>query len=185
MMHITPEVTGAFACLAVGGNEPGAVLPQSDSLQRETDVPRILVLHGPNLNLLGRREPEIYGIVTLEEINHRLQRLAAEHHVELEILHSNHEGGLIEAIQRAIGRIDALVINAGAYTHTSVALRDAIAAVDIPTIEVHLSNLARREAFRQHSYLTEVAIGQIMGFGADSYVLGLQAAILHLSHRAS
>jgi len=144
-------------------------------------MPRILVLHGPNLNLLGRREPEIYGTVTLEEINQRLQRVAAEHHVELEILYSNHEGDLIEAIHEAMGRIDALIINAGAYTHTSVALRDAIAAVDIPTIEVHLSNLARREEFRQHSYLTEVAVGQIMGFGADSYVLGLQAAILYLS----
>jgi 3-dehydroquinate dehydratase II len=185
MMHIIPDVTVAFARLAGGGNEPGAVLPQSDDLQRKTDVPRILVLHGPNLNLLGRREPEIYGSVTLEEINHRLQRLAAEHQVELEILHSNHEGGLIEAIQRAMGRIDVLIINAGAYTHTSVALRDAIAAVDIPTIEVHLSNLARREGFRQHSYLTEVAIGQIMGFGADSYILGLQAAILHLSNHVS
>jgi 3-dehydroquinate dehydratase II len=146
---------------------------------------RILVLHGPNLNLLGRREPEVYGIVTLEDINHRLQKLAAEHHVELEILQSNHEGGLVEAIQGAMGRIDALIINAGAYTHTSVALRDAVAAIKIPTIEVHLSNLARREEFRQHSYLTGVAVGQIMGFGADSYVLGLQAAILHLSRRAS
>jgi 3-dehydroquinate dehydratase-2 len=148
-------------------------------------MPRIIVLHGPNLNLLGSREPEIYGIVTLEEINHRLQTVAAEHHVEIEILQSNHEGGLIEAIQGAMGRIDALIINAGAYTHTSVALRDAIVAVGIPTIEVHLSNLARREGFRQHSYLTEVAVGQIMGFGANSYVLGLQAAILHLSYPGS
>ena len=146
---------------------------------------RILVLHGPNLNLLGRREPGIYGPVTLNEINHRLQTIAAKHHVELEILQSNHEGGLVEAIQGAMGRIDALIINAGAFTHTSVALRDAIAAVAIPTIEVHLSNLARRERFRQHSYLTEVAVGQIMGFGPDSYVLGLQAALLHLSHLAS
>jgi 3-dehydroquinate dehydratase-2 len=146
---------------------------------------RILVLHGPNLNLLGRREPELYGNVTLEEINRRLQRHAAEHHVELEIQQSNYEGGLVEAIQGAMGRIDALIINAGAYTHTSVALRDVIAAVEIPTIEVHLSNLARRERFRQHSYLTEVAVGQIMGFGADSYLLGLQAAILHLSHHTS
>jgi 3-dehydroquinate dehydratase II len=143
---------------------------------------RILVLHGPNLNLLGRREPGIYGLVTLEDINQRLKKLAAENQVELEILQSNHEGSLVEAIQGAIGRIDALIINAGAYTHSSVALRDAIAAVGIPTIEVHLSNLARRERFRHHSYLTEVAVGQIMGFGADSYVLGLQAAILHLSH---
>ena len=146
---------------------------------------RILVLHGPNLNLLGRREPGIYGLVTLDEINHRLQTIAAEHHVELEILQSNHEGGLVEAIQGAMERIDALIINAGAFTHTSVALRDAIAAVAIPTIEVHLSNLARRERFRHHSYLTEVAVGQIMGFGPDSYVLGLQAALLHLSHLAS
>ena len=146
---------------------------------------RVLVLHGPNLNLLGRREPRIYGLVTLEEINHRLHKLAAEHHVELEILQSNHEGDLVEAIHGAMGRIDALIINAGAYTHTSVALRDAIAAVAIPTIEVHLSNLARRESYRHHSYLTEVAVGQIMGFGADSYVLGLQAALLHLAHHVS
>jgi 3-dehydroquinate dehydratase-2 len=147
-------------------------------------MPRILVLHGPNLNLLGRREPGIYGHMTLEEINHRLQTLAAEQRVDLEIFQSNHEGGLIDAIQGAIGRVDALVINAGAYTHSSVALRDAVAAAAIPTIEVHLSNLARREAFRQHSYLTEVAVGQIMGFGPDSYVLGLQAAVLHLSQRS-
>jgi 3-dehydroquinate dehydratase II len=148
-------------------------------------MPRILVLHGPNLNLLGGREPGIYGHVTLEEINHRLQTLAAEHAVDLEIAQSNHEGGLVDAVQGALGRVDAMIINAGAYTHTSVALRDAIAAVDIPTIEVHLSNLARREGFRQSSYLTAVAVGQIMGFGADSYILGLQAAILHLSHQAS
>ncbi|MGH8057481.1 MAG: type II 3-dehydroquinate dehydratase [Candidatus Entotheonellia bacterium] len=146
-------------------------------------MPRILVLHGPNLNLLGRREPTIYGAVTLDEINARLATLAAEHRIELEIIQSNHEGALVDAIQSAMGRIDAILINPGAYTHTSVALRDAIAAVNIPTIEVHLSNLARREPFRQHSYITEVAVGQISGFGADSYVLGLQAAILHLAAR--
>jgi 3-dehydroquinate dehydratase-2 len=146
-------------------------------------MPRILVLHGPNLNLLGRREPEIYGRVTLEETNRRLQQYAAEHQFELEILQTNHEGGLVDAIQGAIGRIDALIINAGAYTHTSIALRDAIAGANIPTIEVHLSNLARREPFRQHSYLTDVAVGQIMGFGADSYILGLQAALLYLSRQ--
>lgn len=144
---------------------------------------RILVLHGPNLNLLGRREPTVYGTATLDEINARLAALAAEHQVELEIMQSNHEGALVDAIQRAMGRIDAILINPGAYTHTSVALRDAIAAVNIPTIEVHLSNLARREPFRQHSYITEVAVGQISGFGSDSYVLGLQAAILHLAAR--
>ena len=146
---------------------------------------RILVLHGPNLNLLGQREPGIYGVVTLEQINQRLQEVAAAQPVELEILQSNHEGGLVDAVHGAIGRIDAFIINAGAYTHTSIALRDAVAAVAIPTIEVHLSNLARRERYRQHSYLTEVAVGQIMGFGADSYVLALHAAILHLSRRAS
>jgi 3-dehydroquinate dehydratase II len=148
-------------------------------------MPRILVLHGPNLNLLGQREPEIYGAVTLDEINHCLKTIAAEHDVELEILQSNHEGVLVDAIQEAMGRTDALVINAGAYTHTSVALRDAIAAAKLPAIEVHLSNLSRREGFRQHSYLTEVAIGQIMGFGADSYTLGLHAAILYLNRRVS
>jgi 3-dehydroquinate dehydratase-2 len=144
-------------------------------------MPRILVLHGPNLNLLGRRQPEIYGVVTLEEINDRLKKLAAEHHVELEIIQSNHEGVLVDAVQNSRGRFDALVINPGAYTHTSVAIRDAIAAIDLPTIEVHLSNLSRREGYRHHSYITEVAVGQIMGFGADSYTLGLQAAILHLA----
>jgi 3-dehydroquinate dehydratase II len=148
-------------------------------------MPRILVLHGPNLNLLGRREPEIYGHVTLEEINRRLLQHAVEHQVDLEILQSNHEGALVDAIQGAMGRIDALIINAGAYTHTSVALRDAIAGVNIPTIEIHLSNLARRETFRHHSYLTGVVVGQIMGFGADSYILGLHAAILHLSHQVA
>lgn len=144
---------------------------------------RILVLHGPNLNLLGRREPEVYGHTTLEEIDCRLRQYATAHQVDLEIMQSNLEGELVNAIQGAVGRADALIINAGAYTHTSIALRDAIVGVNIPTIEVHLSNLARREAFRHHSYLTDVAVGQIMGFGADSYVLGLYAAILHLSHR--
>jgi 3-dehydroquinate dehydratase-2 len=149
------------------------------------NMARILVLHGPNLNLLGQREPEVYGAATLDDINHRLKMMAAEHDIELEILQSNHEGILVDAIQQAVGRIDALIVNAGAFTHTSVALRDAIAAVKIPTIEVHLSNLSRREAFRQHSYLTEVAIGQIMGFGADSYTLGLHAAIMYLDRHVA
>jgi 3-dehydroquinate dehydratase-2 len=144
-------------------------------------MPRILIVHGPNLNLLGTREPEVYGAVALREINARLQAFATQHVVELEIVQSNHEGVLVDAIQGALGRIDAMIINPGAYTHTSVALRDAIAAVNLPTIEVHLSNLARREKFRQHSYITAVAVGQIMGFGADSYLLGLHAAILYLA----
>jgi 3-dehydroquinate dehydratase-2 len=146
-------------------------------------MPRILILHGPNLNLLGTREPEIYGAVTLEEINAHLQQIAAQHAVGLEIVQSNHEGVLVDAIQGALGRIDALIINPGAFTHTSVAVRDAIAAVNIPTIEVHLSNLSRREGFRQHSYITDVAVGQIMGFGAQSYTLALQAALLLLARR--
>jgi 3-dehydroquinate dehydratase II len=149
------------------------------------NMPRILVLHGPNLNLLGQRQPDIYGAVTLDEINHCLKTIAAERDVELEILQSNHEGVLVDAVQEAMGRVDALVINAGALTHTSIALRDAIAAIQLPTIEVHLSNLSRREGFRQHSYLTEVAIGQIMGFGADSYTLALQAAILYLDRHVA
>jgi 3-dehydroquinate dehydratase-2 len=144
-------------------------------------MPRILIVHGPNLNLLGKREPQIYGAVTLEEINTRLHKLATQHLVDLEIVQSNHEGVLVDAIQGALGRVDALIINPGAFTHSSVALRDAIAAINLPTIEVHLSNLARREEFRQHSFITAVSIGQIMGFGADSYILGLQAAILHLT----
>jgi 3-dehydroquinate dehydratase-2 len=146
---------------------------------------RILVLHGPNLNLLGTREPDVYGTVTLEEIDARLAALAAEHHVEIEIIQSNHEGCLVDAIHAAMGRVDVILINPGAYTHTSVALRDAITAVNIPTIEVHLSNLARREPFRQRSYITPVAIGQISGFGADSYLLALHAAIRYLAARPS
>jgi 3-dehydroquinate dehydratase-2 len=140
----------------------------------------ILVLHGPNLNLLGQREPGIYGFVTLAEIDKELQEIAQTLGAKVEILQSNHEGELVDAIHRAPHRFSGLVLNAGAYTHTSVALCDAIAGVNLPTVEVHLSNLYKREPFRHKSLIAPVAIGQISGFGADSYYLGLQALVRHL-----
>ena len=140
----------------------------------------ILVLHGPNLNLLGTRETDVYGTVTLDKINGEVESLARELGVAVTIRQSNGEGVLVEWIQKAGGRYDALVINPGAYTHTSIALRDAVAGVGIPTIEVHLSNIYRREEFRRHSYVAGVAVGQIAGFGADSYALGLRAAVAYL-----
>lgn len=141
----------------------------------------ILVLHGPNLNLLGQREVGIYGRLSLAEINQQLEALATELGVSLSILQSNHEGVLVDAIQAAAGVQAGLLINPAAYTHTSVALRDAIAGVQLPTVEVHLSNIHKREAFRQHSYIAPIAIGQITGFGAQSYLLGLRALVAHLS----
>ena len=140
-------------------------------------MPKILVLHGPSLNLLGQREKDIYGTMTLPEINRQLEELAKAHGVETEFFQSNHEGALIDAIHQASGQIDAIVINPGAFTHTSIALRDAIAAVAIPTVEVHLSNIYQREDFRQKSVIAPVAIGQISGFGVNSYILGLKAAL--------
>jgi len=139
-------------------------------------VSSILVLHGPNLNLLGEREPEIYGRTTLAEIDRRLSLLASELDVHLECFQSNHEGELIDRIQSARNRIGAIVINAAGYTHTSVALRDALAAAGVPVVEVHLSNVHRREPFRHRSLIAPVAAGQIAGFGVDSYLLGLRAA---------
>ncbi|MGV0028119.1 type II 3-dehydroquinate dehydratase [Phormidesmis priestleyi] len=140
----------------------------------------ILVLHGPNLNLLGKREPGIYGSVTLEQINQMLDRESQALQANILTLQSNHEGILIDAIHEAMGQHHGLLINAGAYTHTSVGLRDAIAAVNLPTVEVHLSNIYKREAFRHHSYIAPVAIGQISGFGAESYLLGLHALVNYL-----
>ncbi|HAR45440.1 MAG: type II 3-dehydroquinate dehydratase [Nitrospirae bacterium GWC2_57_13] len=138
---------------------------------------KILVIHGPNLNLLGTREPEIYGSLTLDDVNERISKLASELGVEVEFFQSNHEGQLVDAIQGAVGRCQAIVINPGAYTHTSVALRDAVAGTGVPTIEAHLSNIHRREEFRKHSYIAGVAAGQICGFGPDSYLLALRAAV--------
>lgn len=144
---------------------------------------QILVLHGPNLNLLGQREPEIYGALTLAQINQELTVQAAVLEANLKILQSNQEGSLVDAVHQATGQCQGLLINAAAYTHTSVALRDAIAAVQIPTVEVHLSNIYRREPFRHHSWIAPVALGQISGFGAQSYYLGLQALVGYLQNQ--
>ena len=144
----------------------------------------VLVLHGPNLNLLGQREPGIYGCVTLDEINQLLEQEGQSLETKVSTLQSNHEGALVDAIHSAQGLHQGILINAGAYTHTSVALRDAIAAVNIPTVEVHLSNIYRREEFRHHSYIAPVAVGQISGFGPESYRLGLHALINHLQQLA-
>jgi len=140
----------------------------------------VLILHGPNLNLLGHREPGIYGSVSLATINQSLQKEAELLQVVVSPLQSNHEGTLIDAVHEALGQHQGIVINPGAYTHTSVAIRDAIVAVNLPTVEVHLSNVYQREAFRHHSYIAPVAIGQISGFGANSYILGLWALVHHL-----
>jgi len=136
----------------------------------------ILVLNGPNLNLLGARQPEIYGKTTLAHIEKKLGALARELGVKIDFRQSNSEGELVTWIQQSAGKFGAIVINPAAYTHTSLAMRDAIAAVGIPTIEIHLSNIYRRESFRHHSYIAEVAVGQIAGFGVESYLLGLRAA---------
>jgi 3-dehydroquinate dehydratase-2 len=136
---------------------------------------KVLVIHGPNLNLLGRREPEIYGHATLEEINRQLLELGTKLEVEVRTFQSNCEGEIVTAIQEASGWADLLIINAGAYTHTSIAIPDAIQGVQIPAIEVHLSNIHARETFRHQSYLSRVCVGQICGFGAHSYLLALRA----------
>ena len=138
---------------------------------------RVLLLNGPNLNLLGLREPGLYGAQTLEAIEAALLRQAADLGVALTCFQSNHEGALVDRIHAARGQADGILINAGAYTHTSIALRDALLGVKIPFIEVHLSNVHSREAFRQHSYFSDIAEGVICGFGAKSYHLALQAAI--------
>ena len=144
---------------------------------------RVLVIHGPNLNLLGAREPEVYGGTTLEEIDERLQERAHELGFQITFFQSNHEGEIVDKIAGAGSSADAIIINPAAYTHTSVAIRDALSAVGLPTIEVHLSNIYARETFRHTSVVAPVVTGQITGFGADSYVLALEAVAL-LGERA-
>ncbi len=141
---------------------------------------KILVLHGPNLNLLGTRERDVYGDLTLEQINAAIGSLASDLGIEVVFFQSNSEGGLIDRIHAAVGSCDGILINPAAYTHTSVAIRDALAAVSLPAVEVHLSNIHRREPFRAHSYTAPVAVGQIAGFGLDSYLLGLRAIFNHI-----
>lgn len=138
---------------------------------------KILVLHGPNLNMLGKREPKIYGRLTLEQINRKIAALAGELGVEIEARQSNIEGELVSWIQQAPKDFGALILNAGAYTHSSIALRDALSAAGIPAVEVHLSNIYKREEFRKRSLIAEAVIGQITGFGVNSYLLGLRAAV--------
>jgi 3-dehydroquinate dehydratase-2 len=139
------------------------------------------VIHGPNLNLLGRREPRIYGTTTLAEVERELRALARERQAEIDTFQSNHEGEILDRLHAAAERYDAVVLNAGALTHYSVALRDAIAAISIPVVEVHLSNLHAREPFRHVSVIAPVVAGQIMGFGMDSYLLGVRAALALIS----
>ena len=147
----------------------------------------ILVIHGPNLHLLGKRQPEIYGHQTLEDINAALDRRAAAspHEVVLKIFQSNHEGEIVTIIGEHINWADGILINPAAYTHTSIAIRDAISTVAVPVIEIHLSNIYAREDFRHHSYISAVALGVVGGFGTHSYLLALEAMIQHLQTEAS
>lgn len=139
------------------------------------------VIHGPNLNLLGQREPDVYGRLTLAEIDERLRAYAAEAGIKLQIFQSNHEGAIVDIVHQAAEWANGLVINAGAYTHYSYAIRDAIAGVGLPAVEVHLSNIHAREPFRHTSVIAPVCLGQIAGFGWQSYRLGLEVLIAHLS----
>ena len=146
---------------------------------------KILVLNGPNLNLLGKRETDHYGLKTLENINSELNKLADELGVQIEIFQSNSESEIVDKIQEAIGVFNGILINPAAFTHTSVAIRDAILAVNIPCVEIHLSNIYSREDFRHHSYIAPVCIGQISGFREDSYMLGFKAIVNQLKSSIS
>ena len=140
----------------------------------------LLLINGPNLNLLGQREPSIYGVHNLESIETDLKRKAQEEGVQLDCFQSNFEGALVDRIHKAIGKVDAILINAGAYTHTSIALRDALLGAEIPYVELHLSNTYAREQFRHNSFLSDRAVGVVSGFGVMSYHLALQGLLAHL-----
>ena len=142
-----------------------------------SSMAKVMVIHGPNLNMLGKRETGVYGSATLDEINNAVRLLAKELDADVSFFQSNSEGKLIDMIHEAAGAYDAIIINPGGYTHSSVAIRDAVAAVNMPTVEVHMSNIYSREEFRHHSYISQVAAGQISGFGVNSYLLGLRAAV--------
>mgnify|MGYP001673352228 CR=1 FL=1 len=144
---------------------------------------KILVLNGPNLNLLGKREPEIYGAATLADINEALRERAAKAGAAIEFFQSNHEGALVDAVQNAEGSADFILLNAAAFTHYSIAIRDAVAAIDVPVIEVHISNIHQRETFRHTSVLASVAMAQISGLGAESYMAALEAVIYKLGSK--
>ena len=143
---------------------------------------KILIIHGPNLNMLGKREPEIYGATTLEELNGSLEKLAADLGTEVSFFQSNSEGEIVSTIQDAMSKQDGIIINPGAYTHTSVAIRDAILSSGLPVVETHISNVYKREDFRQKSYVSGVALGVISGFGINSYFLGLKGLVEHLKN---
>ena len=148
-------------------------------------INKVLVIHGPNLNLLGTREPEIYGSMTMQDINEDLAKQAKEHNIEIDFFQSNHEGAIIDTLHNARGQYGYIILNAGAFTHYSIALRDALAAIRVPAIEVHLSNIHQREEFRHHSVIAPIVVGQICGFGSDSYFIALEAAYRIIHREAS
>ncbi len=143
----------------------------------------ILVVNGPNLNMLGVREPEIYGHETLKDLEKMLQNVADELDVKIEFYQSNHEGDIVDTIQQSYKKVDFILLNAGAYTHTSVAIRDALAGIDMPFYEIHISNVHKREEFRHHSFLSDVAVGVIVGFGLDGYEFALRGAVRYLDRK--
>ena len=144
-------------------------------MAKEVEPKSILVIHGPNLNMLGQREPETYGRTTLSDIDEELKKLGQQWGLAVTTFQSNHEGAIVDAIQQAVGRLAGLIINPAAYTHTSVAIRDALLILKIPIVEVHISNIHRRDAFRHHSFMADVSTGQIVGLGINGYYLALRA----------
>ena len=154
-------------------------------MTKTATLTKILLIHGPNLQLLGKRQPEIYGRQTLEDINSHLREIALGEGIELKTFQSNHEGAIVSEIGDNINWADGILINPGAYTHTSIAIQDALAAVNLPVIEIHLSNIYARDAFRHHSYVSPIAIGVISGFGAFSYDLALEAMIRRLQEKTA